>query len=86
MMARATSCVTSMFIAKWPYAAVGNSDGACRRLEWTGAGSGASLKMLVHLDGAVREYVYVLDGGSPDGKVGNFSNELITEAKGLAGR
>ena len=42
-------------------------------LEWTGAGDGARLKMLVHHDDAAREYAYGPAGGLPDTKVGTFS-------------
>jgi hypothetical protein len=71
----------NMFIGKRPCAAFGNSDGDRQMLEWTGAAPGASLKMLVHHDDAVREYAYGPAGGLPDGKVGTFSNELMTDAR-----
>jgi hypothetical protein len=70
----------NMFIGKRPCAAFGNSDGDRQMLEWTGASSGASLKMLVHHDDAAREYAYGPARGLPDSKVGTFSNELMTEA------
>ncbi|HEY5301177.1 MAG TPA: HAD family hydrolase, partial [Acetobacteraceae bacterium] len=38
----------NLFIGKRPYAAFGNSDGDREMLEWTGAGDGPRLKMLVH--------------------------------------
>jgi hypothetical protein len=50
-------------------------------LEWTGAGEGARLKMLVYHDDAVREYAYGPAGGLPDTKVGTFSRSLMVEAK-----
>ena len=50
-------------------------------LEWTGAGQGARLKMLVHHDDAEREYAYGPAGGLPDTKVGTFSVSLMDEAK-----
>jgi phosphoglycolate phosphatase-like HAD superfamily hydrolase len=71
----------NMFIGKRPFAAFGNSDGDHAMLEWTGAGGGARLKMLVHHDDAAREYVYGPAGGLPDTKVGTFSETLMTEAK-----
>ena len=37
----------NMFIGKRPYASIGNSNGDREMLEWTGAGDGARLKMLV---------------------------------------
>jgi hypothetical protein len=68
-------------IGKRPYAAFGNSDGDRAMLEWTGAGEGARLTMLVHHDDAEREYSYGPCGGLPDTKVGTFSEALMTEAK-----
>jgi phosphoglycolate phosphatase-like HAD superfamily hydrolase len=73
----------NMFIGKRPYAAFGNSDGDREMLEWTGAGDGARLKMLVHHDDPVREYGYGPAGGLPDSKVGTFSDALLTEANSL---
>jgi phosphoserine phosphatase len=70
-----------LFIGKRPYAAFGNSDGDREMLEWTGAGDGARLKMLVLHDDAEREYAYGPAGGLPDTKVGTFSQELMDEAK-----
>ena len=71
----------NLFIGKRPYAAFGNSGGDREMLEWTGAGSGMRLKMLVHHDDAVREYAYGPAGGLPDTKVGRFSDTLMAEAK-----
>jgi hypothetical protein len=70
----------NMFIGKRPYAAFGNSDGDREMLEWTGAGDGARLKMLVHHDDSFREYAYGPAGGLPDSKVGTFSDTLLAEA------
>ena len=70
-----------LFIGKRPYAAFGNSTGDQEMLEWTGAGAGARLKMLVHHDDAEREYAYGPAGGLPDTKVGTFSVSLMDEAK-----
>ncbi|HKN08757.1 MAG TPA: HAD family hydrolase, partial [Pseudomonadota bacterium] len=47
-----------MMIGRRPYAAFGNSTGDREMLEWTGAGAGARLKMLVLHDDAAREYTY----------------------------
>ena len=44
-----------MMIGRRPYAAFGNSTGDRQMLEWTGAGAGARLKMLVLHDDAARE-------------------------------
>ena len=70
-----------LFIGKRPYAAFGNSTGDQEMLEWTGAGDGARLKMLVHHDDAEREYAYGPAGGLPDTHVGTFSQALMDEAK-----
>jgi phosphoserine phosphatase len=70
-----------LFIGKRPYAAFGNSTGDREMLEWTDAGAGARLKMLVHHDDAEREYAYGPAGGLPYTKVGTFSQSLMDEAK-----
>ncbi len=71
----------NLFIGKRPYAAFGNSDGDREMLEWTGAGAGARLMMLVLHDDAEREYAYGPANGLPDSKVGTFSQALADEAK-----
>jgi len=71
----------NMFIGKRPYAAFGNSDGDRQMLEWTQAGDGARLMMLVHHDDATREYAYGPGGGLPDTHVGTFSDALMEDAK-----
>jgi len=63
-------------IGRRPIAAFGNSDGDQRMLEWTQAGSGARLMMLVHHDDAVREFAY-----GAESKIGTFSDALMAEAK-----
>jgi phosphoglycolate phosphatase-like HAD superfamily hydrolase len=69
------------FIGKRPYAAFGNSDGDREMLEWTGAGDGVRLRMLVHHDDGQREYAYGPGGGLPETKVGRFSEALMREAQ-----
>jgi phosphoglycolate phosphatase-like HAD superfamily hydrolase len=71
----------NLFIGKRPYAAFGNSEGDREMLEWTGAGDGVPLKMLVHHDDARREFAYGPAGGLPDTKVGTFPDSLMNEAK-----
>jgi phosphoglycolate phosphatase-like HAD superfamily hydrolase len=71
----------NLFIGKRPYAAFGNSDGDREMLEWTGAGEGARLGMLVLHDDAEREYAYGPAVGLPDTKVGTFTPGLYDEAK-----
>ena len=70
-----------LMIGRRPYAAFGNSTGDRQMLEWTGAGSGARLKMLVLHDDAAREYAYGPAQGLPDSKVGTFTQALYDEAK-----
>jgi hypothetical protein len=50
-------------------------------LEYTGAGDGARLMMLVLHDDAQREYAYGPAHGLPDTKVGTFTQALYDEAK-----
>jgi phosphoserine phosphatase len=71
----------NLFIGKRPYAAFGNSGGDREMLEYTGAGDGARLMMLVLHDDAEREYAYGPANGLPDTKVGTFSQALADEAK-----
>jgi hypothetical protein len=70
-----------MMIGRRPYAAFGNSVGDQQMLEWTAAGAGARLKMLVLHDDAVREYAYGPAQGLPNSKVGTFTPALYDEAK-----
>lgn len=63
-------------IGRRPIMAFGNSDGDQQMLEWTQAGPGARLMMLVHHDDAVREYSY-----GTESKIGTFSDALMAEAK-----
>jgi len=69
------------FIGRRPVAAFGNSDGDREMLEWTGAGKGARLMMLVSHDDAEREYAYGPANGLPDTKFGTFSQSTMDEAK-----
>ena len=68
-------------IGRRPYAAFGNSTGDKEMLEYTGAGDGARLAMLVLHDDAKREYAYGPAQGLPDTKVGTFTQTLYDEAK-----
>jgi len=63
-------------IGRRPIAAFGNSDGDAQMLQWTAAGSGARLMMLVHHDDAAREYAY-----GAKSHIGTFSDALMAEAK-----
>ncbi|MGH7785344.1 MAG: HAD family hydrolase [Candidatus Binatia bacterium] len=70
-----------MMIGRRPVAAFGNSNGDQQMLEYTGAGPGARLMMLVLHDDATREYAYGPAQGLPDTKVGTFTQALYDEAK-----
>ena len=68
-------------IGHQPYAAFGNSIGDREMLEYTWAGDGARLPMLVLHDDATREYTYGPAQGLPDTKSGTFTQALYDEAK-----
>ena len=70
-----------LMIGRRPLAAFGNSTGDQQMLEYTGAGDGARLKVLVLHDDAEREYAYGPAEGLPDTKVGTFTQSLYDEAK-----
>jgi phosphoglycolate phosphatase-like HAD superfamily hydrolase len=70
-----------LMIGRRPYAAFGNSTDDRQMLEWTGAGAGARLKMLVLHDDVTREYAYGPAQGLPDTRVGTFTQTLFDEAK-----
>jgi phosphoserine phosphatase len=76
----------NLFIGKRPQAAFGNSgsfdlkSGDAQMLEWTQAGDGARLMMLVLHDDAKREYAYGPAKGLPDTGVGTFSATLLSAA------
>jgi phosphoglycolate phosphatase-like HAD superfamily hydrolase len=70
-----------LMIGRRPYAAFGNSTGDRQMLEYTKAGSGARLAMLVLHDDAQREYAYGPAQGLPATKVGTFTQALYDEAK-----
>ena len=70
-----------LMIGRRPYAAFGNTAGDRQMLEYTGAGDGARLMMLVMHDDAKREYAYGPAQGLPNTKVGTFTQALYDEAK-----
>ena len=70
-----------LMIGRRPHAAFGNSDGDRQMLEYTGAGDGARLMMLVLHDDAKREYAYGPAQGLPASKVGTFTQALYDEGK-----
>jgi len=69
-----------LMIGRRPLAAFGNSTGDQQMLEYTRAGSGARLAMLLLHDDAAREYAYGPARGLPDTRVGTFSQALDDEA------
>ena len=69
-----------LFLGRHPKAAFGNSSGDRQMLEYTQAGGGASLMMLVLHDDAQREYAYGPAQGLPDSKIGTFPQTLYDEA------
>ena len=70
-----------LMIGRRPYAAFGNSTGDQQMLEYTQAGDGARLAMLVLHDDAAREYGYGPAQGLPNTKVGAFPQTLYDKAK-----
>ena len=70
-----------LMIGRRPCAAFGNSPGDQQMLEYTKAGDGARLAMLVLHDDATREYAYGPALGMADTKVGTFTQALYDEAK-----
>jgi hypothetical protein len=70
-----------MMIGRRPHAAFGNSTGDQQMLEYTKAGDGERLAMLVLHDDAEREYAYGPAQGLPDTKVGTFTQALYDEGK-----
>ena len=69
-----------LFTGRHSKAAFGNSTGDQQMLEYTQAGGGAPLMMLVLHDDAQREYAYGPAQGLPDSKVGTFTQALYDEA------
>jgi phosphoglycolate phosphatase-like HAD superfamily hydrolase len=70
-----------LMIGRRPFAAFGNSTGDRQMLEYTKAGNGERLAMLLLHDDAEREYAYGPAQGLPDSKIGTFTQALYDEAK-----
>jgi phosphoglycolate phosphatase-like HAD superfamily hydrolase len=67
----------NLIIGHRPLAAFGNADGDVPMLEYTGAGDGARLMMIVHHDDAEREYAY--DNDTEVGRLSDASMDLARE-------
>ncbi len=70
-----------LMIGRRPNAAFGNSTGDQQMLEYTKAGDGARLSVLVLHDDAKREYAYGPAQGLPATKVGALTQKLYDEAQ-----
>jgi phosphoglycolate phosphatase-like HAD superfamily hydrolase len=70
-----------LMIGRRPVAAFGNSPGDQQMLEYTKAGGGARLAMLVLHDDAKREYAYGPAQGLPATKVGAFTQALYDQSQ-----
>ena len=69
-----------LVIGRRPRAAFGNSAGDRQMLEYTKAGDGARLAMLVLHDDGKREFAYGPARGLPDATVGAFPQDLYDQA------
>jgi len=69
-----------LMIGRRPRLAFGNSVGDRQMLEYTKAGDGARLPLLLLHDDAKREYAYGPAQGLPASKVGTFTQALYDEA------
>jgi phosphoserine phosphatase len=71
----------NQFIGRRPLAVFGNSDGDQQMLEWTAAGDGPRLMLLVHHTDATREYKY--DKDSHNGRLGD---RTLNEVRNNSGK
>jgi phosphoglycolate phosphatase-like HAD superfamily hydrolase len=69
-----------LMIGRRPHVAFGNSTGDRQMLEYTKAGDGTRLSLLVLHDDAKREYSYGPAEGLPATRVGTFTQALFDEA------
>ena len=70
-----------LMIGRRPLIAFGNSTGDRQMLEYTYAGDGARMSLLVLHDDDKREYAYGPAQGLPDSKVGTFPQELYDDGR-----
>ena len=71
-------------IGRRPFAAFGNATSDKQMLEYTKAGDGARIAMLVLHDDAERENAYGPAQGLPDTKVGTFMQALYNGAQPIS--
>jgi phosphoglycolate phosphatase-like HAD superfamily hydrolase len=74
-----------LMIGRRPHFAIGNSTGDRQMLEYTKAGQGPRLAMLVLHDDGKREYAYGPAQGLPETKVGRFPPSSTTRRRRTAG-
>ena len=74
-----------LMIGRRPYAAFGNSTGDRQMLEYTKAGNGQRLAVLVLHDDAEREYAYGPAEGLPDTRSALLPRNCTTRRSGTAG-
>jgi phosphoglycolate phosphatase-like HAD superfamily hydrolase len=70
-----------LMIGRRPYFAFGNSTGDRQMLEYTKAGDGTRMSLILLHDDAQREYAYGPAQRLPDTKVGTFPQALYDQAK-----
>jgi phosphoglycolate phosphatase-like HAD superfamily hydrolase len=70
-----------LMIGRQPHLAFGNSTGDKQMLEYTKAGDGARMALLLLHDDGEREYAYGPAEKLPDTKVGTFTQALFDEAR-----
>jgi phosphoserine phosphatase len=70
-----------LMIGRQPNMAFGNSTGDQQMLEYTNAGSGERLSLILLHDDAKREYAYGPAQGLPETKVGTFTQALYDKAQ-----
>ena len=75
----------NLMIGRRPYAAFGNSTGDRQMLEYTKAGQGRRLSMLVLHDDTEREYAYGPAEGLPATKVGPLPRRCMTRPRRMGG-
>jgi phosphoserine phosphatase len=70
-----------LMIGRRPFFAFGNSTGDREMLEYTKAGAGTRISLLLLHDDAQREYAYGPAQGLPDTRLGTFPQTLYDQAK-----